>query len=730
MPSIAGVTVTWDAVFGAYDYTVQSALVGLSWGNWTTNSARYDTTWAESGQTYQYQVQAICGDVLSGWTNVVSATANPTVAPGPSNIVVSSTADGFDMSWDVVEGYDIDVYAVFYWDTSIANSYVAEFSFTSTSVSITGQNPGDNFLLAVQTWENVDGVPWAGLPAVAGNVIVGGIPEPPTNFQVVTINEGATVQMTWDASEYASGYRIWTRYLNNATDIFHKGVVTTGTCLEATYFFPGSWNYEFCITAINGNYETVLFGCTVPSETITTVSDCPVPSTTVDTSGSTPTVTWSSPSVVTATPYPGVLVCVSGTGSGDYAQLCSFTCKYGFCPSPCNCDSEDVQITPPTVDTAITGYAAAGFDAPTYGPLCNWACSHGYCPASECLEEVTMNPDETVPETSVLGLASYTSPDATYSDGDLFTYVSSDDSDYTLDVILIGGNSSIEDITCDVIVAGEYGDGLGCIAEAAEFLIYSILDDAYALAKRDSISDYHFNVHPDWQSASSCTTHCMLLAGAPLHSWTPVGNGTFKGVYHELHFLNTGKTIGYKASRHSSTVDLPTGKVLGSRGVIGMEASMYFTPGEIANFQDMGIDITLPNPKKRISELYAVGAEGAAIYGYLHHCDSFKYTGDVEVTGATVINFGSASDFSSEDADNALSSCETEEAAPKAYAIFPVDNFDIDDISAILATLPNANVVEHISVSGWGMLYWTADLTPAQWGVVVVQKQVGAHLNG
>ena len=29
--------------------------------------------------------------------------------------------------------------------------------------------------------------------------------------------------------------------------------------------------------------------------------------------------------------------CVNGTGPGNYADLCSFTCTYGFCDSPCTC---------------------------------------------------------------------------------------------------------------------------------------------------------------------------------------------------------------------------------------------------------------------------------------------------------------------------------------------------------------------------------------------------------
>lgn len=232
------------------------------------------------------------------------ATANPTVAPGPSNIYVTSTADGVDLTWDAVEGYNVDFYGVLYWDTSIAGSFVSEYGFTGTSASLTGLPSGDSYVLAVQPWEIINGVEWAGLPAAASGAIIGGDPLPPANFKVVTINEGATVQMTWDAMADAAQYRVWTRSLLNASSVLSPGEFTTSeTCYGGTYLFPGAWNFEFCVTAMNGNYETSLSGCQVAPTVITTVSACPSPTVTAAGSGATPTVTWSTPSTSTPAPY-------------------------------------------------------------------------------------------------------------------------------------------------------------------------------------------------------------------------------------------------------------------------------------------------------------------------------------------------------------------------------------------------------------------------------------------
>lgn len=317
VPSVAGVTVTWDPVYGAYGYMVQNGIQGQTPSIWNNTSPRYDTTWTVAGLTWEYSVQAYCANEVSGWTDTVSATANPTVAPGPSNINVNATANGIDLTWDAVEGYDVFLYGVLFLDASVAGSFVSTYGFTGTSASLNDLPVGDSYILAIQTWETIDGVPWAGLPAAAAGAVVGGVPQPPQNLQVVTVDEGATVQMTWDASQYAYGYQVWTRNINNASDYLKPSPPsTTSTCWEVTYLFPGAWNYEFCIQAFNGNYDTVLFGCTVAPSDITTPPACP-PTPTPPAPVTTPTVTWAPPSVTTASPYPSVTAFWIGQFGGE-----------------------------------------------------------------------------------------------------------------------------------------------------------------------------------------------------------------------------------------------------------------------------------------------------------------------------------------------------------------------------------------------------------------------------
>lgn len=53
----------------------------------------------------------------------------------------------------------------------------------------------------------------------------------------------------------------------------------------------------------------------------------------------------------------------------------------------------------------------------------------------------------------------------------------------------------------------------------------------------------------------------MLLASTPVHTWTSVGNGTYNGIYHELHFKHTNNTAHYRATQNS----YPKGSALSAR---------------------------------------------------------------------------------------------------------------------------------------------------------------------
>ncbi|GFF43033.1 mutanase Pc12g07500 [Aspergillus lentulus] len=74
--------------------------------------------------------------------------------------------------------------------------------------------------------------------------------------------------------------------------------------------------------------------------------------------------------------------CVAGSGVGNFAGICAFTCKYGYCPvGACYCTAMGKQKKLPKA-TGDKGYPANG-DA-NYAGLCDFSCNYGYCPSQAC----------------------------------------------------------------------------------------------------------------------------------------------------------------------------------------------------------------------------------------------------------------------------------------------------------------------------------------------------------
>ncbi|RAK84826.1 hypothetical protein BO79DRAFT_274168 [Aspergillus costaricaensis CBS 115574] len=75
--------------------------------------------------------------------------------------------------------------------------------------------------------------------------------------------------------------------------------------------------------------------------------------------------------------------CVEGTGTGNFAGLCEYSCQYGHCPvGACYCTKMGPAATLPNATNTI-GYPAAGEDA-NYSGLCSFDCNYGYCPDGAC----------------------------------------------------------------------------------------------------------------------------------------------------------------------------------------------------------------------------------------------------------------------------------------------------------------------------------------------------------
>lgn len=121
------------------------------------------------------------------------------------------------------------------------------------------------------------------------------------------------------------------------------------------------------VSTVSSSIQTVAGSATSASEASSTIT------------GSSEVV---SSSTSSATPTP-TSFCVQGEGSGGYAGLCDFSCYFGFCPSPCTCNTYSGTPNTPPALTGEHGYALLGLAA-DYGPLCDFTVSHGYFPDGVC----------------------------------------------------------------------------------------------------------------------------------------------------------------------------------------------------------------------------------------------------------------------------------------------------------------------------------------------------------
>lgn len=82
---------------------------------------------------------------------------------------------------------------------------------------------------------------------------------------------------------------------------------------------------------------------------------------------------------VPAPSYLETMSCKSGRGLLDYDALCSFSCRFNYCPPyQCTCREVGVPVAPPP-SLGLRGCPAAGYNITSLG-LCDFGCSHGFCP--------------------------------------------------------------------------------------------------------------------------------------------------------------------------------------------------------------------------------------------------------------------------------------------------------------------------------------------------------------
>lgn len=75
-------------------------------------------------------------------------------------------------------------------------------------------------------------------------------------------------------------------------------------------------------------------------------------------------------------------VCIKGSGSSNFTELCEFTCRYGYCPmDTCYCSAMGAARQRPKA-TKDKAHPKDGIQS--YTGLCSFACYYGFCPQKTC----------------------------------------------------------------------------------------------------------------------------------------------------------------------------------------------------------------------------------------------------------------------------------------------------------------------------------------------------------
>ncbi|MCI5667890.1 MAG: leucine-rich repeat protein [Oscillospiraceae bacterium] len=245
-PGDGKVTLSWDALTGATNYTV---LVknGTSWKTLgaTGKNTTYTATGLVNGETYYFVVKAYVNGTWTGPSDTVSATPEYSIIP--QNVKASAGDSKVTLTWDAVEG--ATNYAVFLRKGTAWLKIGA--SGANTTFTSRGLANGGKYFYMVKSY--VNGA-WSGESAT-----VFAIPVCITPQNVKASAGDSKVTLTWDAVKGASNYAVFLRKGTAWLKIGSSGASTTftsrGLANGGKYFYMvkayvnGSWSDESAVVS-------------------------------------------------------------------------------------------------------------------------------------------------------------------------------------------------------------------------------------------------------------------------------------------------------------------------------------------------------------------------------------------------------------------------------------------------------------------------------------------------
>ena len=242
------VLLSWDAVEGATGYLVQrrhpSLTVYEDLGEVAESVLQFSDTDVTEGQHRFYRVAALLDSGQSAWSDSAEGwSMQRPAAPGGLLASAGTVLDVVELSWDPVA--NADGYRLYRDEGPVPLSELPETEFTDDTVT----DP------AVHLYE-VSAYNAAGegsrSSSVAGSA--GIIPAPPTGLTVSVAQFTDHVSLSWQASQWATGYRIYRDSVDNQ-------IVELGAILSYDDFSVGDFNvHPYWITAYTALGESAVTG--------------------------------------------------------------------------------------------------------------------------------------------------------------------------------------------------------------------------------------------------------------------------------------------------------------------------------------------------------------------------------------------------------------------------------------------------------------------------------------
>ncbi|KAK4238771.1 carbohydrate esterase [Achaetomium macrosporum] len=274
----SGIVITWDAVYGAFGYDLQHRRAGsTNWDLTHVECNRFDVRQLRKGQVVECRIRTSGGDSLkSPWSSIASAVADPATAPPPINIATHATSNGFTIAWDPPPSPfvgEIDRYGVVLFDGDQPGVFPSIVGVRGDQAEFKGLTVGHRYYITMETWTTVGG----GIPAAARAVRVGrGIPAAPTHVSVLAL-DAHSVEISWPGAPDAAGYDLWLQRAKSSRDLQKTQAPKLGPplipipCEDAftedgarllkavlSDIDPPVWDWEFAISAYNGNDSSPL----------------------------------------------------------------------------------------------------------------------------------------------------------------------------------------------------------------------------------------------------------------------------------------------------------------------------------------------------------------------------------------------------------------------------------------------------------------------------------------